>query len=93
MRTKLPELWTRTRKNVLYGFVLSPSDFTRILSQMFTDCMVQSAVVGGLLALVTGGNFATAVAAFKFSIESCLRYKIVDTMKECIISDLIIRTD
>lgn len=93
VRTKLPELWTRTTKKVLYCFVLSSRDAKRLLEKVFLNCMETSAIVGGLLLLVTGGNFATALAAFKYSMETCLATKVPDSIKRCLISDLAILTD
>lgn len=92
MRTKLPELWTRTTKKVLYSFVLSPSDARLLLKRVFLNCMETSAIVGGLLLLVTGGNFPTALAAFKLSMEACLSTKVPDAIKKCLIPDLAILT-
>lgn len=93
MRTKLPELWTRTTRKVLYSFVLSSADAKRLLERVFLNCMETSAIVGGLLLLVTGGNFATALAAFKLSMEACLASKVPDAIKRCLIPDLAILTD
>ena len=93
MKTKVPVLYTRTTKKVLYSFVLSPKDARRLLERVFLNCMENSALVGGLLLLVTGGNFATAISAFKITMEVCLSTKVPDSIKRCLIPDLGILTE
>lgn len=93
VKTKLPILYTRTTKKVLYAFVLSPSDTKQLLERLFVSCMKDSAIVGGLLLLITGGNFATALTAFKISMKACLSSRVPDSIKRCLIPDLAILTD
>ena len=93
MKTKLPELWTRTTKKVLYAIVISPKDAQGVFEKIFLRCLKTSTIVGGLLLLVTWGNFATALSAFKISMHGCLATNIPDAMKRCIVPELVIVTD
>ena len=93
-KTKLPVLQTRTTKKVLYGtIVVSTADVTDILRNLLVSCMKESAIVGGLVLLIAGGDFATALNAFGISMRACIVAGVPDIVKRCLIPDLAILTD
>lgn len=93
LKIKLPVLHSRTTKRVLYAIVLSTKEAKEFLERLFINCMEKSVIVGGLLLLVTGGNFATALAAFKLSMKACLASKVPENIKRCLIPELAIVTE
>lgn len=92
-KTKVPILQKRETRKVLYAFVLSPDNVRVLLERVFIDCMKSSVLIGGLAILVTGGNFATALAAFKFTMNACLKTKVPDSVARCVIPELGIVTE
>lgn len=90
MKTKIPVLYTRLTKKVLYGLVLSPKDTKELLEKLFLSCIRDSAIAGGIVFLVTGGNFATALSAFKYIVTTCLSTRVPDKIAKCLFPELVI---
>lgn len=81
MRTKLPILYTRTRKYALLGIAMSKEETKRNAENAIKYCLILAAVNTAALAIVTGGlGLAAAAQAFVASTMICLETKIGDAV-------------
>ncbi|TIS53098.1 MAG: hypothetical protein E5W91_32445 [Mesorhizobium sp.] len=88
MKTKIPIIYSRIRKQALWGYVMSEAQLKKNLEKAIIDCLISSAIETGALAIVTGGmGLAAAAAAFASACQSCLESKVSDGV-ECLFSSL-----
>ena len=93
MKTKLPQLYTRVSQVNLYAISFAEEQLLPFFLKILENCLIRSAIASALLTLVTGGNFLTAVAAFKIAMQACVSTQIADRFLKCIIFELAIVTD
>lgn len=89
----ITKTYKRTTKRALYVSAASPKSIVNTIKKGLLDCMVESAIVIGLLALVTGGiALSAAAAAYTSAVTQCLAKKFGD-LDRCIIHDVYLVTE
>ncbi len=92
VKVKLPGLFIRTSKVVLYAIVALPKhNVGKVLLQIVIDCASKSALVGGVVGVVMW-NFAAALAAFEALFENCISTQVFHNLT-CMVPNLVLVTE
>lgn len=84
-----PVTMTRTRKNILYAYVVSTPQMKQAFERAIRDCVEFAAISTGVLLILTSvaGGWAAALTAFVTACQQCLETKFEDTVR-CLYPDL-----
>jgi hypothetical protein len=55
MRTKIPVIYSRIRKQALWGYAMTEAELKRNIEKAIIDCLERAAIETGALIIVTGG--------------------------------------
>ena len=92
VKVKLPGLFIRISKVVLYAIVALPKhNVGKVLLQIVIDCASKSALVGGVVGVVMW-NFAAALAAFEALFENCISTQVSHNLT-CMVPNLVLVTE
>lgn len=88
----IKEVYVRRTLKVLYGQVLVPRDIAASLEKVIAKCIETSAIGAAVGLVLTGMDFATALAVFKIAVGRCLVEAVPDSVLRCVQPELVIAT-
>lgn len=89
----ITKIYRRTNKRALFVSAASPKSIVNTIKKGLLDCMIESAIAVGILALITGGvALSGAAAAYTSAVTQCLLKKFGD-LDRCVIHDVYLVTE
>ncbi len=85
---KVPQLWYRNSKRVLYAVIAHKIDVSAIVENVIVHCLKSAALKGTLAGLVTA-NPAVGAAAFKAAFKECVTNQLLEYLK-CLFAELVV---